>query len=267
MTWTGGKQSAQPGGTVGGENFLQLAQCWGDEPGSNGTRPDRRTCQYGGTGGWSATRDGNILTESIAAAGREVLRRSRLLLLHRPSRSWRTTPTVIVDETTAPEDKVLTNITTDASGKTSLASDLVAFNNNQYFTGLTTNEVKWAPSGADGTGSVAFELQTAMQSPGLGCGTPITRRTAPPAVSRAGWLSSRAARAIRAPALINNPGALVGRLAAPRGREARLQAARRDAARSGAAERTLAGSETDGGGDRVLAAGGVPGCGWSAVRR
>lgn len=177
VTWTGGKQSAQPGGTVGGENFLQLAQCWGDEPGSNGTRPDRRTCQYGGTGGWSATRDGNILTESIAPQDEKY---SADLGFY----SYTAIPFVaynadlIVDESTAPEDKVLSNISTDASGKTSLAAELVAFNNNRYFTGLTTNEVKWAPSGADGTGSVAFELQTAMQSPGLGCGTPITTGSA-----------------------------------------------------------------------------------------
>ena len=45
--------------------------------------------------------------------------------------------------------------------------------NNQFFTRYTTNEVKWAPAGADGSGSVPFEVQTTMQSTALGCGTPI----------------------------------------------------------------------------------------------
>ncbi len=170
VTWTGGKLSAQPGGTVGGENFVQIAQCWGDEPGSNGTRPDRRTCQYGGTAGWGSTRDGNILPESIATQDEQYS-------ANLGGYSYTAIPFVaynaegIVDDKSAPEDKVLTNVTTDASGKVKLKSELIEFNNNRYFTGLTTNEVKWGPSGADGSGSVSFELQTAMQSPGLGCGS------------------------------------------------------------------------------------------------
>ncbi len=46
--------------------------------------------------------------------------------------------------------------------------------NNEFFTKYTTNEVTWAGSGADGSGSVSFELQTVQQAPGLGCGTPVT---------------------------------------------------------------------------------------------
>ncbi len=59
MSWTGGKKSQVPNQQTGGENFLQVAQCWGDEAGSNGTRPDRTTCQYGGFNLPGATRYSN----------------------------------------------------------------------------------------------------------------------------------------------------------------------------------------------------------------
>ncbi|MBA3020139.1 hypothetical protein [Propionicimonas sp.] len=173
VSWTGGKQSAQPGGTVGGEKFVQIAQCWGDEPGSNGTRPDRRTCQYGGTGSWGATRDGNTMPENVDP-------RDAKYSADLGGYNYTAIPFVaynaegIVDEEKAAEDKVLTNVTTDSAGNVRLKAELIYFDKNRYFTALTTNEVKWAPSGADGSGSVPFELQTAMQSPGLGCGTSIT---------------------------------------------------------------------------------------------
>ncbi len=46
---------------------------------------------------------------------------------------------------------------------------------NQFFTAYTTNEVKWAGAGAGGSGAVPFEVQTAMQSTALGCGSPIAQ--------------------------------------------------------------------------------------------
>lgn len=173
VSWKGGKQSAAPQGNVGGADFLQIAQCWGDEPGSNGARPDRRTCQYGGTGSWGATRDGNTMPESVAAEDEQYsadlggyFYTGIPFVAYNPDR--------IVDEEQAPEEKVLTNTTTSAAGQVVLKPSLIRFDNNEFFTSLTTNELKWAPSGADGTGSTPFELQTAMQSPGLGCGTPVS---------------------------------------------------------------------------------------------
>jgi hypothetical protein len=43
---------------------------------------------------------------------------------------------------------------------------------NEFFSKLTSNEVTWAGSDAAGVGSSKFEIQTASQSPGLGCGNP-----------------------------------------------------------------------------------------------
>jgi hypothetical protein len=52
----------------------------------------------------------------------------------------------------------------------------VDVNTNPFFTQYTTNEVKWVGSGSDGSNSIKFEVQTQMESNGLGCGTPPHNR-------------------------------------------------------------------------------------------
>jgi hypothetical protein len=160
VSWTGGKKSTVPNQQTGGSDFLQIAQCWGDEPGSGGTRPDRTTCQYGGfnlpgDSRWSTRSDSApIATEdsSYTAAG---------------AGWWESTMTAVPF-----------NSATGASVASVVAGKRVAnapdLNSNEFFTKFTTNEVSWAGSGADGAGSVSFELQTNQQSPGLGCGAPVT---------------------------------------------------------------------------------------------
>jgi hypothetical protein len=49
VTWTGAQPSQLPGTGTGGVNYLQIAQCWGEDPANPG-HPDRTTCQYGGFG-------------------------------------------------------------------------------------------------------------------------------------------------------------------------------------------------------------------------
>ncbi|WP_181408495.1 hypothetical protein, partial [Schumannella sp. 10F1B-5-1] len=66
----------------------------------------------------------------------------------------------------AVDGTVYSNI--DAATKTRIRG--IDPNTNQFFTKYTTNEVPWAGSGSDGTGTVKFEVQTKVQAPGLGCG-------------------------------------------------------------------------------------------------
>lgn len=178
VSWTGGRQSERPGGTTGGADFLQIAQCWGEDLDHPG-HPDRRTCQFGGTLGAGSARDGNTRTDDVAAEDEKYTDFSENPF----SPTYTGIPFVaynselIVDETLAPADRVLTNLTTDDTGKTVQKRDdaYVDLNTNPFFTAFTTNEVKWAGSGADGSGSVPFEVQTAMQSTALGCGTAIVQ--------------------------------------------------------------------------------------------
>ncbi len=49
VSWKNAARSTPPSQQTGGENFLQIMQCWGDDR-SDPTRPDRTTCQYGASG-------------------------------------------------------------------------------------------------------------------------------------------------------------------------------------------------------------------------
>ncbi len=153
ISWTGGKESTQPTQQSGGENFLQIAQCWGDDP-QNPGRPDRTTCQYGAFGTPGARRDGNRSDGSVAQED---------------------------ESSTVPAagffDPAYTAIPFRSATGETIASVVdgkrvpgVDVNTNAFFTQYTSNEVPWAGTGADGTGSTKFEVQTVTQSRGLGCG-------------------------------------------------------------------------------------------------
>ncbi|TXK19480.1 hypothetical protein [Homoserinibacter sp. GY 40078] len=168
ISWTGGSKSTVPSQQTGGEDFLQFAQCWGDDP-DDPSRPDRTTCQFGGTNSAGTTRD-NFREDSWVAPEDE--------------------------QYTAPGDG-LANPTYTSIPFRSVTGETVAsvvdhkqvaidVNTNEFFTRLTTNEVAWAGSGNDGSGTTTFEVQTAMQAPGLGCGTPVS--SDPTAPGRSCWL-------------------------------------------------------------------------------
>ncbi|MBU3994644.1 MAG: hypothetical protein KKF42_02530 [Actinobacteria bacterium] len=192
VNWTGGKQSSPPSGTVGGANFLQIAQCWGEDP-ENPGHPDRRTCQYGGTQGWGSTRDGN--TDTDAVAEQDLPYTAPELSQFQPTYTGIPFVAVnaekIVDQSLAPADRVVNALKWNEASQSlvqKLGDEYVNLNTNPFFTEHTTNEVRWAPSGEDGSGSVPFEVQTAMQSPGLGCGTPETDATTGAVAGQSCWL-------------------------------------------------------------------------------
>lgn len=160
VNWTGAKQSTPPNQQTGGENFLQIAQCWGDEPGSDGTRPDRTTCQYGGFNLPGDTRSSNRASGAVIAD-------EDASYTAKGAGWWQPTMTAI--PFVSATGKTLATV---LDGKR--LDDPADLASNEFYTGYTTNEVSWAGSGADGSGSVSFELQTAQQSPGLGCGNPVT---------------------------------------------------------------------------------------------
>lgn len=174
ISWTGADLSSRPdGSTHGGENFLQIAQCWGEDPLRPGY-PDRRTCQYGGGRAAGSERDGFTQLDKVDPQDQKYT-------ADLGPYAYTGIPFVarnaagIVDEKQAPAEFVLDNFVTAPDGTISRKpeSEMADLSNNQFFTRYTTNEVKWAPAGADGSGSVPFEVQTTMQSTALGCGTPV----------------------------------------------------------------------------------------------
>lgn len=160
VSWTGGKQSSVPNQQTGGANFLQIMQCWGDEAGSNGTRPDRTTCQYGGFNLPGDSRYSNRPSSATIA---------------KEDQSYTVPGSGFFNPTlTAIPFVSATGISVASVVDGRPVPDPPDLNNNEFFTKYTTNEVSWAGSGANGSGSIGFELQTVQQAPGLGCGKAIT---------------------------------------------------------------------------------------------
>lgn len=175
ISWTGGAASALPGSEVGGENFLQVMQCWGDDPNDAG-QPDRTTCQYGAFGSPGATRDNFVQDSEVAAEDAQYTA---------PGTSF-VNPTYTSIPFRPVNDP--TGVATVKSVVDHKKIEGVNVNTNNFFTSNTSNEVKWAGSGPNGVGSVKFEVQTAQQASGLGCGTPITSATDGSVTGQSCWL-------------------------------------------------------------------------------
>jgi hypothetical protein len=166
LTWTGGKKSIAPSaGGNGGENFLQIFMCWGDDP-TDTSRPDRTTCEYGGTGAVGATRDAYRSTAlaDIPTEDQPYSAASKVSFL----------PPYTAIPFVARNGARVDGVKVDPATKANVIDTSVDVNNNQFFTSYTTNEIPWAGSGNDGKGSVSFEVQTAVQSDALGCGSAVT---------------------------------------------------------------------------------------------
>lgn len=158
VSWTGGIHSTVPSGdSNGGANFLQIAQCWGDDP-ENPGQPDRTTCQYGAFRSAGAARDNFVSSDAVVAPEDQQFTSPE---------SGPFSPTYTSIPFRSSTGKTISSI-----GENHEKLD-VDVNTNEFFTQYTSNEVKWAGSGSAGTGATRFEVQTAVQSPGLGCGAPV----------------------------------------------------------------------------------------------
>ncbi|WP_375384984.1 hypothetical protein [uncultured Microbacterium sp.] len=180
ISWTGGKASQPPVPGSGGTNFLQIFQCWGDLLDANGNavldasgnrQPDRTTCEYGAFNKSGQTRDGARATGSVAEQDQQYTV---------PGTNFLNPTFTAIPFHSATGDVVATIL----DGKRVPGAKSV--NVNEFQTSYTTNEIPWAGSGSDGTGSVNFETQTALQSIGLGCGS--TDGTGESATGKPCWL-------------------------------------------------------------------------------
>lgn len=167
ISWTGASMpSVRPQSSIGGENFLQIFQCWGEDPEHPG-HPDRTTCQYGGFASASATRD-DYMSASYVTPTQDVP-------FTVPAAGWTRPPYASIPFVSSPNSPVpntTVSSITNTNG-TLVHDEAVDPNNNQFFTKYTTNEVPWVGSDPSGAGSVKFEVQTVATSPGLGCGARI----------------------------------------------------------------------------------------------
>ncbi|MFF3558884.1 hypothetical protein ACFYXS_02410 [Streptomyces sp. NPDC002574] len=143
-------------------DYLQLMQCWGDAS----TGPDPEQCQFGGT---SALGAGAGSQGAGAYTNTRQLNYGALL---------KDSAQVLPPPTESGNYYVpFHSVTGDASQPG---------NWNDFYDVSTSNEVPYARSGPNGTGEVYFEVQTALEAPGLGCGEVPEGHTA--VTGRSCWL-------------------------------------------------------------------------------
>jgi len=138
VTWEGGKPTKPEFGLLG-INYLQIMQCWGGTPEDG---PPREQCLYGAqktSNGGQNTNSRQMSTSGVVDPLEDKYDEYRFDdLSYIPFVSW--------------------------TGKTSTG------NRSEFFDRYTSNESNHNRTRADGTGEDFFEVQTGVESPGLGCG-------------------------------------------------------------------------------------------------
>jgi hypothetical protein len=168
VSWTGGVPTV-PASGVFYTDYLQIMECWGDDP---QTGPDPSQCEFGPVrttaqlgGTWANTRQLTYpgLTdpaESDVAPGYAG-------------------PNLFMPFTAAPETGV------DAPFKRPPLEPDVSVSAN-FYDQSDTDEVDYARTDADGSGHEFFQIDTGREAPGLGCGT--SRATGAGSVVEPCWL-------------------------------------------------------------------------------
>jgi hypothetical protein len=164
VTWTGGVPTVASTSRFA-ENYLQIMQCWGDDDGTvpENPGPSPENCVFG-----ALQRSGAFLPEGEASL--RVISRSfdatfdpSIGALDRAGKVWR----AFVPADGRPAVGVHTDY--DCLPSVTSCSTWV----NGYFNTITTNEIVGSRTFADGTGAELFEVHTALESSGLGCGLPV----------------------------------------------------------------------------------------------
>ncbi|MFG2821219.1 hypothetical protein ACGFX4_17550 [Kitasatospora sp. NPDC048365] len=156
VSWKGGTPTV-PSPMVFGQHYLSLMQCWGD-----GDGPDRTQCQYGATRG--DDRGGAFVPSRQLSYGRTLV--DPLEPIKAPSDT----------QNAYVPFRPVTGQAEETNGS------------SQYYDIQSTNEVPYAPTRADGTGQVFFEVETGMEAPGLGCGQTPEGQPGPFTEGRRCWL-------------------------------------------------------------------------------
>jgi hypothetical protein len=159
ISWKGGTPTRPSPGSFASD-YLQIMQCWGDDPDG----PDREQCQFGGL-------------EYDPRGGAQTYSRQ-----------------LNVDGVVDPKETIKPPAPTPSNPSPQAYVPFVAFDGERSEGGVSTsfdrystNEVPYAPTLADGTGQVFFTMQTVKDAAGLGCGEPQTK--AGRTVGRSCWLA------------------------------------------------------------------------------
>jgi len=165
ITWTGGTPTVQGPGRFGSQ-FLQIMQCWGDDDGAvaGSPGPPPEQCVQGAASGVfggssSAALPGGFATSRVISRTTWSGFDTNVGYLETTGNVWR--PFRAVNGT-------VVNSHVDPAFNPSVVGGNYWL--NPYYNIVTTNEIAGAATGLDGKGAELFEVQTGIQSSGLGCG-------------------------------------------------------------------------------------------------
>ncbi len=166
ITWTGGGPTLGGPGRFGG-NYLTIMQCWGDDDGAIAGNPGPPPEQcvhgaFGGVGGGTAAlfNQPNQVSREIAATDWKSYDPKIGYLETRTGRVWR------------PFRSVGGTVVNVQFGPEKAGSSSVTWL-NPFYNFATTNEIPGAITGPNGNGAELFEVQTGLESSGLGCGQKV----------------------------------------------------------------------------------------------
>ncbi|MEU6071464.1 hypothetical protein ABZ864_45280 [Streptomyces sp. NPDC047082] len=156
VSWTGGTPTTFAGNQFN-TDFVQIMQCWGDDDGTvaDDPGPPRTQCEYGA----SPTTDRSNWPGNGDDDTRAVVYRAKPGHYGQDDTYGSTMPYGLGE---VPFKSVDGTVVTNGT------------QNNKFFSHATTNEIDFARTEADGTGSEIFETQTVTEAPQLGCGAPVT---------------------------------------------------------------------------------------------
>lgn len=166
VTWKGGRPTVTGPSRFAG-NYLQIFQCWGepDESVTANPGPPPEQCAQGAVGAVYGGISGGTFPSGYAIS-RIISRRD--WLDYEPGVG---VPDPITNEIWRPFRSVDgKKIDSHTNGDFNPSVVGGQFWLNPYYNIVTTNEIGGGATGADGRGAELFEVQTGLQSAGLGCG-------------------------------------------------------------------------------------------------
>lgn len=170
VTWEGGTPTQRPGRFE--QHYLQIMQCWGDDDGSNPDNPGPppEQCVAGATTG--AYGVGGLVHPPASEAVSRIVSFSTW-----PDAStttgWKDPATGFIWRPFLAVDGTVVNAQYDTDFNPELGGG--NYWQNPYFDITTTNEIAGAVTRPNGTGSDLIEINTGVESSGLGCGQRLQR--------------------------------------------------------------------------------------------
>lgn len=172
VTWTGADPTRIGPGRFGA-NYMQLMQCWGDDDGSVASNPGPPPSQcvfgasnsaFGGVSGGLFPQGSYTTERIISVEGWKSFNKNDGV--YEPETRWVWQPF-----------KGVSGATTGSHYDPNYnpAEESSTYWRNPFFNIITTNEIAAGRTGPNGTGAELFEVNTGVESSGLGCGQRVEK--------------------------------------------------------------------------------------------